>query len=160
MAVGEIIGAAIGALVLIYIAYVLVGGMLTTVETVTLAQTEVTHMNEDRLNTALGLTSHAVDGETVTITLNNTGSVVIGNFTHMDLYLGDGSTQPTLFRHSSAGTSPNWTDQGIFSGGLAELVHPGELDPGEELVMQASYAGDLHWIKVVAGNGATVEAAV
>ncbi len=160
MAVGELIGAAIGAMLLIYIAYMLVGGILTTVETATLTQTEVTHLQDDRLRTSLEITAHAQADGTVAVTLNNTGSVVIGNFTHMDLYLGDGVAAPLLYHHASAGAEPVWSELGISAGDAPERVHIGELDPGEALGMAAPYTGELHWIKVVAGNGATVETAV
>ncbi|KAF5064373.1 hypothetical protein DSECCO2_285030 [anaerobic digester metagenome] len=160
MAVGELIGAAIGAMLLIYISYVLVGGMLTTVETATLTQTEVTHLQDDRLHTAIEITGHSLVDGYVGVTLNNTGSVVIGNFTHMDLYVGDGATTPLLYHHSSSGADPAWSLLGIYQGDEPERVHIGELDPGEALLMTAPYGDELHWIKVVAGNGATAELAV
>lgn len=160
MAVGELIGSAIGAMLLIYIAYVLVGGMLMTVETATLTQTELSHLQDDRLRTGIEVTAHSQGGGTVMVTLNNTGSVVVGNFTHMDLYLGNGTAVPLLYHHSSAGADPAWSELGISAGGAPERVHIGELDPGEALEMAAPYTGELHWIKVVAGNGATAEMAV
>ncbi|HQJ87713.1 MAG TPA: hypothetical protein PLY91_04135 [Methanoregulaceae archaeon] len=160
MAVGELIGAAIGAMLLIYIAYVLVGGMLTTVETATLTQTEVTHLQDDRLHTMLEIAGHSLENGTVDVSVKNSGSVVIGNFTHMDLYVGDGATIPLLYHHSSSGEVPAWSLQGIYLGAEPERVHIGALDPGETLVMTAPYSGELHWIKVVAGNGATAELVV
>lgn len=160
MAVGELIGAAIGAMLLIYISYVLVGGMLMTVEQATMTQTEVTHLQDDRLHTAIEITGHSVVDGTVGVTVNNSGSVVVGNFSHMDLYVGDGVSSPHLYHHTSSGAEPAWTLLGIYQGDEPERVHIGELDPGEALIMTAQYTDEIHWIKVVAGNGATAELVV
>ena len=125
-----------------------------------MTQTEITHLQDDRLHTTLEITGHAVTDGTVGVTLNNTGSVIIGNFTHMDLYVGDGVTTPHLYHHISSGAVPAWSVVGIYQGDEPERVHIGELDPGEALLMTAPYGDELHWIKVVAGNGATAELAV
>ena len=53
MAVAEIIGAAIGVLLLVVVAYLLVGGTLNAAETVGNAQKDLTLLNEARMRTSI-----------------------------------------------------------------------------------------------------------
>jgi len=53
MAVSEIIGAAVGILLLVIVAYVIVGGTLTAGETIATAQKDLTLQNEARLRTSI-----------------------------------------------------------------------------------------------------------
>ena len=56
MAVAGIIAAAVGVMLLIVVGYVVVGATITTAETVTNAQKDVTLQNEMRLGTAIVIT--------------------------------------------------------------------------------------------------------
>ena len=56
MAVAGIIAAAVGVMLLIVVGYVVVGATITTAETVTNAQKDVTLQNEIRLGTAIVIT--------------------------------------------------------------------------------------------------------
>src|SRR5512145_2403951 len=89
MAVSEIIGAAVGVILLVVVAYVVVGSTLYAAETVTNAQKDLTIQQEARMRTAFSV-SHAVrNSSTVHANITNTGSEIIGDFKHMDVLVYD-----------------------------------------------------------------------
>lgn len=94
MAVAEIIGAAVGVMMLVIVAYVLVGSVLTTAEIVNNAQKDNTLQQEVRLGTDFEITD-AIDSKIsdtkfrITFNIHNTGSEVIHDFSHMDIFTYD-----------------------------------------------------------------------
>ena len=59
MAVAELIGAAIGVLLLVMVAYLLVGSTLSTAELMVTAQKDVTLQQESRMHTLFSITDQA-----------------------------------------------------------------------------------------------------
>ena len=57
MPVGELIAAAVGLILLIIVAYVLVGSTIGTAETMASAQRDMTHLQEIRLHTDITVMS-------------------------------------------------------------------------------------------------------
>jgi len=133
MAVAEIIGAAIGVMMLVIVAYMLVGSVLTAAEVVSNAQKDLTLLNEARMRTDISFfpSSARILEPNLSFCLNNTGSEVIGDFTHMDVF----TTNSIGMKHYIKTT---WS---IFQFDR-DFVHPGMLDPGEAVWINATYDGE------------------
>ncbi len=80
MAVAGIIAAAVGVMLLIVVGYVVVGATITTAETVTNAQKDVTLQNEMRLGTAIVITDPENSSSIITSNVTNTGTEIISDF--------------------------------------------------------------------------------
>ena len=133
MAVAEIIGSAVGAMLLIVVAYLLIGSVLNTAEVVSSAQKDLTLISEVRLQTDIQITNVAVDGNVINLTVKNTGNQIITDFPHTNVFLhtisGTPGYQIYTYDPNPAGTSSgNWTKSIIN-----DYIHPGELDPGETM---------------------------
>ncbi|MEI7858024.1 MAG: hypothetical protein WCH85_11055 [Methanomicrobiales archaeon] len=89
MAVAEIIGAAIGVLLLVIVAYMLVGSVLTTAEVVTTAQKDLTLHDEIRLRTAFTISDTSSPDTNFTYKISNNGTEIISDFKHMDVLVKD-----------------------------------------------------------------------
>jgi flagellar protein FlaF len=155
MAVGEIIGAAIGILMLIIVAYLVVGSTLSTAELVVNTQKDVTNQNEMRLNTVMILNPYFHPTSlSFNVSLNNTGNEIIGDFTHMDVYSTDSlSSDYQRYTYDRSGNvAGTWTIERIDR----DFVHPQMLDPGESMWICATYSGETPvWALVSTGNGVT-----
>jgi archaeal flagellar protein FlaF len=140
MAVGGIIGSAIGIMLLIVIAYLLVGNVLTTAEVVTNAQKDLTILSEVRLHTDLRITNVTVSGmpvNAINLTVRNTGTEIISDFPHTDIFVytvGGSGYSEYLFTATDTGLPYSWSRTIIN-----DYVHPGELDPGESMYVNAYY---------------------
>jgi flagellar protein FlaF len=158
MASAEIIGAAIGILLMMIVAYLLVGSTLTAAEIVTTAQKDVTLQNEARLRTDINISSIWVQPlsfpplSTFRFYLNNTGSEIIGDFSHMDIFSLDSTSQYKRYTYSPSGSiDGKWTIEKIDP----DVIHPKMLDPGEGVWICATYTAGPNpvWILVSTGNG-------
>jgi archaeal flagellar protein FlaF len=139
----EIIGAAIGVLLLVLVGYIMVGSTLSSAEIVANAQKDITLQNEARLRTDMSFFPssaqiiNTISSPNLTFCLNNTGSEVIGDFTHMDVFTTNVSgTQHYIY--DSTGGAGYWT---IFQFDR-DFVHPRMLDPGEAVWINATYVGE------------------
>jgi flagellar protein FlaF len=155
MAVAEIIGAVIGVMLLLIVAYMLVGSVLTTAEVVTTAQKDITLLNEARLRTDMSLSSVQIIktqlSPNFTFCLNNTGSEIIGDFTHMDVFTTNATgLQYYTYDSTPIGGPGFWT----ISRFDRDFVHPGMLDPGESVWINATYGGERPTTVLIStGNG-------
>jgi archaeal flagellar protein FlaF len=153
MAVAEIIGAAIGVLLLVVVAYLLVGGTLTAAETVANAQKDLTLINEARLRTSITISDQKISGSRVYFNVTNTGNEVISDFIHADMYSYNNSLlgyQTYKYDRYNFGTKGNWTITRFEN----DYIHPNQLDPGEKMWCEAVFIGaNPVWIKMVTGNG-------
>lgn len=161
MAVGELIGGAIGILLLVIVAYVLVGATLSTAEIVSSAQQDITQNHITRLHTDITVTditnTQAGLYWTVRFNITNTGSETISSLKTMDVFISantTSSTAPTWY-YFGDGSYPTWN----VTGHSPDYIHPGQLDPGETIyaIAQYPYSDALerpNWIEVVTGNGA------
>jgi flagellar protein FlaF len=138
MASAEIIGAAIGILLMMIVAYLLVGSTLTAAEIVTTAQKDVTLQNEARLRTDIKISHVSNTTSEVNFALNNTGSERINDFNHLDVFSYEISSGYQRYTYDSSGT-----------GGLKkytiikfdrDFVHPKILNPGEAVWICATYS--------------------
>lgn len=148
MGAGTVIASAVAILLLIITAYFLIGGTLTTAQTVTRAQRDLAIQEAQKLRTRIEIFGAATDNNSsrTFILVNNTGSEVVGAFDHMEVYLLQDGT-PYVYTNASG----NWTytiqpDQ----------VHPGILDPDEAANITVGYdpsRGNATWVKVTTANG-------
>jgi len=155
MAVAEIIGAAIGVLLLVVVAYVVVSGTLTAGETVATAQKDLTLQNEVRLRTSISLNRSEISNTTTVLnfSVTNTGNEIISDFDHTDIYTWDGVSpqgyQNYTYDKYEIATEGNWSTT-IEN----DLIHPKQLDPGEKMWVTVNYIGPKPtWFQITTGNG-------
>lgn len=160
MAVAEIIGAAIGVMLLVIVAYMLVGSVLTTADVVSTAQKDLTLQNEARLRTSIMVNKSEIEtpivGKGFNFSVTNTGNEIISDFTHMDIYTWDGSE--SLYRYytyrTSCGTANTWCKVIIDP----DTIHPNQLDPGEKMWVWATFTSDdPRWFQVTTSNGVNAQ---
>lgn len=158
MAVAEIIGAAIGTMLLIIVAYLLVGNVLTTAEVVSNAQKDITILETARLNTDISVAYEGIDGPpnspALNFTVTNTGNQVISDFDHATVFSyasGDRAYRSYVFNKISTGTIGSWTVVRIEN----DSIHPNELDPGEKMWVLAYFAPESTpaWFEFCTNNG-------
>ncbi|PKL64258.1 MAG: hypothetical protein CVV32_09975 [Methanomicrobiales archaeon HGW-Methanomicrobiales-3] len=159
MAVAEIIGAAIGVLLLVVVAYILVGSTLTTAEVVVAAQNDLTLQHEQRLRTSLTITSEIPpDDFAFNFSVKNTGSEIISNFAHMDILTSDGAELGyTAYTYQKEGMpGPGyWSVTRIEN----DYLHPNSLDPGESMWCMVTFSGNPPiWFQVTTANGVSASA--
>jgi len=164
MASAEIIGAAIGILLMMIVAYLLVGSTLTAAEIVTTAQKDVTLQNEARMRTSIIIfnptVNTAADPSFINFYLNNTGSEPISDFSHMDIftsYLNAPGYQ--RYTYNTGGAVWTWKYDTINP----DLIHPQVLDPGEVMYICVTYPFSNpkpNWTLVSTANGVYTSATV
>jgi len=143
MAVAEIIGAAVGTLLLITVAYLLVGNVLATSEIVVNAQKDLTSVNEIRLRTDITIESasiwdYGVDDLRVNFSVRNTGNEILSDFEHTDVYthyIGQDGYQHYTYDKENPDFEGKWAIQRFEN----DYIHPNELDPGELMWCSAKY---------------------
>jgi archaeal flagellar protein FlaF len=147
MAFASILTSAVGILLLIITAYVLVGGTMTTTQTVVNAQTDMTALHIKMLGTAVQIeyTNISAPGQ-LDISVTNVGTEPIQDLTHMDVLLKSGGSVPVL----------KTKDSGWVMGPITpDTVHPNQWDPGELLNMTVSFSDPApDWVQVTTANGA------
>jgi len=151
MGAGTIIATAIAITLLIVTGYVLIGGTLTTARVVTFAQQAAAEREAEKVHTRIEIfsaTTNVTDGKAY-LEVNNTGSIVVKDFGHMEVYLLQGGEPHTYLNQPGPW---NWTY--TIS---PDAVHPMLLDPDETVNITVSYdpaLGDPSWAKVTTAGGA------
>jgi len=153
MAVADLIGAAVGVILLVIVAYLLVGSVISTAEIVTNAQKSATMQEEMQMRTDFTIVGATVtsDPSGFNCTINNTGTEIISDFTHMDIIVYDSkSNDYQLYPYSKTGSSGTWT---IVNEGN-DIIHTHELDPGESYTIEVITSGiSPYWFHITTGNG-------
>jgi len=147
MAFASILTTAIGIILLIITAYVLVGGTLTATQTALTTQADMTAVHVKMLGTSIEIVSTNVSSsDTLYISVLNSGSESITDLSHVDvLVLGD-SGAPVLYVKDSG-----WSKVSISP----DTIYPNQWDPGEVMNMSVTYSSGVpKWVKVTTGNGA------
>ena len=104
MAVADLIGAAVGVLLLVIVAYLLVGSTISTAQIVTTAQKSVTLQEQIQLRTDFTITDATPSLSGFNCTIKNTGTEIISDFTHMDIIAYDNSSKNyQLYTYSNSG---------------------------------------------------------
>jgi flagellar protein FlaF len=153
MPAGELIGAAIGALILIIVAYVLIGSTLSAAEITASAQRDMTHLQEARLDTHITVTVKSISSKDTNLTfyIDNTGNAPITDLNDMDVIIGDASGDIQRFYFGGTTSTDNfaWTATGnsilIGSTLTGTLSLPSAWTPQKTWVPT--------WIEVVTANG-------
>jgi len=152
MAVADLIGAAVGVMLLVIVAYLLVGSTLSTAEIVTNAQKAAALQEQTQLRTDFTIGDVAWDGSNINCTINNTGKEIISDFKHMDVIVYSPSAGYQVYPYSSATEVVPGTWRIISKG--QEIIHPSELDPGETYRILIEINGDAPaWFQITTGNG-------
>jgi flagellar protein FlaF len=164
MAVGDMIGAAVGVILLVIVAYLLVGSVLSTTQIVTNAQKSATLLEEEQLKTDVTITQASTQTDTdlntdmdINCTIINTGNEVISDFAHMDVYVYDNNTGTyQLYLYSTSGASGTWTIIGTGT----DVIHPRELDPGEtyRILVRTLGTSKPSWFQITTGNAVSASA--
>jgi flagellar protein FlaF len=156
MGVGTVIATAIAILLLIITAYVLIGGTLATAKTAVFAQRAASDEENQRIHTGIMITNASVNSgaEETFVEVKNTGSEVIGDFHHMEVYLLQNVTPDayTPYTYTNLPATFNFT----YRIDPPDLIHPGILDPDEVANMTVHYdatKGDPSWVKVTTSIG-------
>ena len=167
MAVAEIIGAAIGVLLLVVVAYLLVGGTLTAAETVVAAQKDVTLLQEARLRTSFTIIDHTADGFRLNFNITNTGTETITDLPHMDVFSFNKTYGYYRYSYDKTRSGYEGTWYVPENGFNNDYVHAGQLDPGVkmEIVMISSSSDPWDYpkpdhIQVTTSNGVSAESDV
>jgi len=147
MAGADVIGTAICIALLIIVAYVVAGSILTTTGMVINTQSDMNRQIEARLNTDIQIPDgptpsfFAFDPWYIHFHVKNTGLETIRNFTFMDVYVAESGNAPKLYKFNANSVDSNldpcgdanektWNYYGIVPN---DIMNPGMLDPGEEL---------------------------
>ncbi len=155
MAVADLIGAAVGVILLVIVAYLLVASVISTAQIVNNAQKSASLLEEKQLKTdfTIGQTGIDLNTENINCTITNTGNEVISDFTHMDVIVYDNDTNNyQLYTYSTTQPQPpgTWTitNQGTY------VIHSSELDPGETFRILVVTTGlSPHWFQITTANG-------
>jgi len=161
MAAAGIIGTAVGVILLIVVAYVVVGATLTAAETVTNAQKDVTLQNQMRIGTAFTISDEIHNSSVIYSNVTNTGTEIIRDFKHMDILVYDKTVsndyQICIYNTTESGTQCTWD----ISNHYQDFIHPSELDPGEKYRVRVNTQGSSpEWFQITAGNGVYASAFV
>jgi flagellar protein FlaF len=160
MAAAGIIGTAVGVILLIVVAYVVVGATLTAAETMANAQKDVTLQNQMRIGTAFTITDEMHNSSVIYTNVTNTGTEIIRDFNHMDILVYDGLSkeyQVCIYNTTISGTQCTWE----ISARYQDYIHPFELDPGEKYRFRINTNGSSpEWFQITAGNGVYASAFV
>ncbi len=153
MAVAEIVGAAVGVMLLVVVAYMLVGSVLTAAEVVSTAQKDLTLQDEARMRTNFAISDITYNPNgNITYKIFNKGTEIISDFKHMDVIVeqnGEYNIYP--YDATASNTQGTW----YISGRIKDTIHPYQLDPGEtfEITVVLSDPVPPEWFQVTTGNG-------
>lgn len=152
MGAGTIIATAIAITLLIITGYVLIGGTLSTARIVAMAQQAAVEREGQRIHTQIKILNASTNTTTqqTFIDVKNTGSEVVGDFDHMEVYLLQG-TQPYAYTNLSVPWIWTFTIN-------PDTIHPTLLDPDEVVNITVAYDPDPFkgvptWVKVTTANG-------
>jgi flagellar protein FlaF len=150
MGAGTIIATAFAIILLIITGYILIGGTLSSGQIVMAAQRAAAEQEAQRIHTRIEIFSAVTvnTSSTTFIVVNNTGSEVVGDFDHMEVFLLQDGT-PYTYRNQSGWSNWTYTIQ-------PDEVHPNLLDPDEVANITVPYnpeKGNATWVKVITANG-------
>jgi flagellar protein FlaF len=154
MAVAEIIGAAIGVMMLVIVAYMLVGSVLTAAEVVNNAQKDNTLQQEIRLGTSFEIKDKIKTADElnfINVSINNTGREVIRDFSHMDIFAYD-NTGSIGYQHLTLDDTCSSTETWCYR--VSGNVIPNQLDPDKTMWINSTLSDLSHnSIRIVTSNG-------
>jgi len=133
MAVADMIGAAVGVILLVIVAYLLVGSVLSTSQVVTNAQKSAFLLEEKQLKTNFYISSVNYTAGNLNCSITNDGNEPISDFSHMDvIVLYNDPKQDQIYLYSTTGSPGTWT----ILNPMVNPIHPYELDPNDTFNIQ------------------------
>jgi len=159
MAAAEIIGAAVGVMLLVIVAYVVVGSTLYAAETVANTQKDLTIQQETRMRTAFAISDQQNQSTQIIANITNTGTEIISDFNHMDVIVYD--------KDDNEYAICNYTSDSVMAGrwGITsyydDFIHPLELDPGEKYqiwIQPPESITNPKWFQIITANGVSASA--
>jgi flagellar protein FlaF len=152
MAGADLIGAAVGVLLLVIVAYIVVGSTISTAEIVTDSQRAAALQEQTQSRTDFAISETNREGDSgFNCTITNTGKEIISDFRHMDVIVYD-SRDYQLYPYSPSGSPGTWTI--ITPDPGTDVIHPSELDPGESYKIEVITSGiSPYWFQITTGNG-------
>lgn len=151
MAAASLVGSAIGVILLIVTAYVLVSGAITVTQVVVNAQTDMTGVQERILGTSFSISTITTGGDSsLILVLNNTGREVIGPYEKMDIFGYETGPGMVRYQYNTSGLAGTWKNESI----TPNIIHTNLWDPYESLTVTIHpQSGTLQWVKVSTPNG-------
>jgi len=158
MAVAEIIGSAVGVLLLVIVAYLLVGGTLSTAETVVGAQKDMTLLQEMRLRTHISVESATSNATAISFSITNDGDETVSDLSKIDIFSYN-STNNDYIHYTYDGGKTNSEETWYDTSFENAVIHANQLDPGVTMHGVALlYGGDIpHNIRIITPNGVAAE---
>ena len=146
MAAATLIASAVGILILIVTAYVVIGGTVALVEQGAQSQKDLVDRQVERLHTGVEIAGASSDDATkqVFLDVENAGQETIPDPGGMGVLLMH-TGEPVYYTNSSG----SW-----WYRISPDLIHPNQLDPDEVMNISVTYTREEPtWVKVVTGNG-------
>jgi archaeal flagellar protein FlaF len=154
MAVSEIIGAAIGVILLVVVAYVIVGSVLIAGETIANTQKDLTMQQESRIRTSITISNMTNQNGMILAEIANTGTEIISDFKHMDVIVYDNDFKDYRIYPFTSDDPPITPSRWGIANRYDEFIHPYELDPGERYQIQINTEGNSpKWFQITTANG-------
>lgn len=161
MGFGTVIASMISVAILLLASYVCSYGGFYMTDILANSAMEMQENKNEILKTGIEITNIYADESEVFVSLQNTGSVKIGDYDYMDVivkYSDTSSNVKTIWipYQKGAGALQNrWIVRNISP----DLVNPGIFDPGEKMELNVLLEDSLknesvNWIMVAAPNGA------
>ena len=172
MAGADVIGTAICVGLLIIVAYIVAGSILTTTGMVINAQNDMTRSQQERMETSIAMADCRWSGTSplwqIDFTVLNNGNQVIKNVNQTNVMVIGGSNRPTYYANglntgAAASSASTWYYDGSFDKDISrtsETLNPGQWDPNEYLFGQVwigfNPSTTYTQVQVVLPNGMTV----
>jgi flagellar protein FlaF len=150
MGAGSLVTTAVSIVLLVIVAYAIIGGTLVTAEVVATAHKDQVQVQESRLHTSIAIVGHTADAGTLYLLVENTGSEPVLDFDRMTVFTAVEGTTPVYYPYSTAGGAGTWSWVSI----QPDTIHPHELDPGETINISVMCEGNQpDWAQVTTPNG-------
>lgn len=165
MGFGSIIAAMISVATILLASYVCSKGGFYMANGLSNSVIEIQENRNEILKTEIevkDVRNISTDGTDFLISLQNTGSTKIGDFTYMDIivaYKNESGAMKTFwvpYQESDTLLANRWTKTGI----MPDLINPGIFDPGEKMELQVRLNtsdppenSSMKWLMVAAPNG-------
>lgn len=150
MGAGSLVTAAVSIVLLVLVAYAVIGGILVTAEVVATAHKDQIQVQESRLHTSIAIVGHSADAGTLYLRVENTGSEPVLEFDRMTVFTAVENATPVYYPYRTAGGAGTWSWVSIEP----DIIHPHELDPGETMNISVRYEGSQpDWAQVTTPNG-------
>ncbi len=163
MGFGSIIAAMISVATILLASYVCSKGGFYMADVLADSVIEMQENKNEMVKTEIEITGVSTDSVDILVSLQNTGSTKIGDFTYMDVivtYQNESGSIKTVwipYQESEILAKNRWTKVDI----APDLINPGIFDPGEEMEVQVRLDSSdpigntsVNWLLVTAPNGA------